>query len=113
MNNREVFEKVKAHLLTQGKRSMGPRNDETNTIRCAYRGDNGAMCAIGCLIPDELYSPTLEGHDSSHCDIRTVLAKAGFESIDKSMLSVLQRMHDGYSPDMWTIELDRIEARYL
>ena len=28
---------------------------------CRYRGQKGAMCAVGCLIPDEEYDPEMEG----------------------------------------------------
>jgi hypothetical protein len=27
---------------------------------CAYRGVDGAKCAIGCIIPDELYHPGID-----------------------------------------------------
>lgn len=29
--------------------------------RCAYRGENGMKCAIGYIIPDDKYSPEIEG----------------------------------------------------
>ncbi len=28
---------------------------------CSYRGEGGSRCAAGCLIPDDLYRPEMEG----------------------------------------------------
>lgn len=28
---------------------------------CRYRGEDGMMCAVGCLIPDDKYDPEMEG----------------------------------------------------
>lgn len=55
MTLQEVFDKVARHLLTQGQRSI-----LRETGRCAYRGDEGCMCAVGVLIADEHYHPKLE-----------------------------------------------------
>ncbi len=58
MTKQEIFDKVKAHLLAQGKRAV---NGDGN---CMYRGMDGTKCAVGCLIPDELYTPLLENHSA-------------------------------------------------
>ena len=48
------FDTVLAHLRKQGKRSTyGNRG-------CAYRGTDNTKCAIGALLPDELYDPKME-----------------------------------------------------
>jgi hypothetical protein len=57
MNMLEVFNKVEAHLLAQGVRSMKYLD------MCAYRGAGGLRCAVGCLIKDEFYHESLEGLD--------------------------------------------------
>lgn len=49
---------VAEHLGKQRKQSDGQHPDGHG---CCYRGDNGLMCAIGCLIPDELYDFQMEG----------------------------------------------------
>lgn len=48
MNKQEIFDKVYMELLKQKVPSM-------HNGRCLYRGPNGTKCAIGHLIPDELY----------------------------------------------------------
>lgn len=50
-------EKIRDHLTQQKARAMGGSQGTS----CRYRGDNGTMCAVGCLIPDELYHPHMEG----------------------------------------------------
>lgn len=45
----EIFDYVIQRLLEQGKRSM------TGEEGCKYRGDGGTRCALGWLIPDDLY----------------------------------------------------------
>ena len=60
MNQQEIFDKVATHLIAQGKQSLGSRED-THAKGCAYRGDDGTMCAAGCLIPGDEYKPDFEG----------------------------------------------------
>lgn len=69
MTNQEIFDKVATHLLSQGKRSA------LGGVGCAYRGDGGLQCAIGCLIPDELYRYELEGWGAAFCTVGAVVAK--------------------------------------
>ncbi len=50
----DIFDTVAVHLIEQGEPSV----DATGS--CQYRDGVGAngkmlMCAIGCLIPDEMY----------------------------------------------------------
>lgn len=54
MNKQEIFTTVVSHLRRQGRKSLANNS-------CSYRGNDGAMCAIGCLIPDEEYNPAMEG----------------------------------------------------
>jgi hypothetical protein len=66
MDKQKIFKKVAIHLLTQGKKSQRKLRFHRNTV-CAYRGYNNLKCAIGCLIPDKLYSSDLEG-----CSVRSL-----------------------------------------
>jgi hypothetical protein len=59
MTKQEIFDTVALHLIKQGKKSV-------NDIgRCLYRSPEGLKCAIGCLIPDEVYQRSMEGHGVS------------------------------------------------
>lgn len=53
----ETVKTISAHLAKQRKGSRVDGKDST----CAYRGNDNTMCAIGCLIPDELYNESYEG----------------------------------------------------
>jgi len=53
----QLFDYITAFLIKQGGPSF--RDDEGDEP--AYRGRGGRMCAIGCIIPDALYTPNLEG----------------------------------------------------
>lgn len=52
----DIFNYVVLHLKKQGTKSFSS-DEET----CAYRGNNGTMCAIGALIADHEYDPDWEG----------------------------------------------------
>lgn len=56
INRQEIFEKMVTGLYRQGKPSV----DLFNGF-CKYRGDGGTKCAIGFLIDDSEYDPSLEG----------------------------------------------------
>lgn len=94
MTNQEAFNIAVAGLAAQGfKRSMTARGD-----MCAYRGAgacDGMKCALGHLIPNELYSFKLEGRAvyefGNHDDINHLLSVLGLEA---KFVAALQRAHD-------------------
>lgn len=60
-----VFETCINHLLKQGCQSR--YRDKNGEMICAYRSEptetgEVLMCAIGALIPDEVYTPKMEGY---------------------------------------------------
>ena len=59
MTEQEIFNKVAVHLIKQNKRSV--IYDDNGDDFCRYRSEDGAMCAVGCLISDEEYLPEMEG----------------------------------------------------
>ena len=105
MTNQEVFTKVKNHLLSQMKHS---KNGES----CLYRGPDGLKCAIGALIPDDLYTPDLESNDIDHLlEICPEIASL-FHGVDGELLAGLQILHDHQPPSQWSAELRAIAATY-
>jgi hypothetical protein len=115
MNNQEIFDKVVTHLITQGVPSRIQMQD-SDTAVCMYRGDAGTKCAIGCLIPDDLYDPVLEsrsvrsfygmsvGHSDFHMTreqfakfqavTKSIVERLGIESSQEAFLAELQHTHD-------------------
>lgn len=59
MTEQEIFNKVYLHLKGQGCKAG--TMTASKSFNCAYRGPNNTSCAVGCLIPDELYDPEIEG----------------------------------------------------
>lgn len=112
MELQEIYDKVKAHLLTQMRKAR--LNDEDLT--CAYRSENGDTCAVGCLIPDDVYYPELEGASvaARSPKILDALEKSvGELSVDKfSLLVQLQNVHDGANVGYWKERLEGIALNY-
>lgn len=108
LTNQEVFNKVAKHLLTQNKKSQDIEQ------QCLYRGPYGLKCAIGFLIPDELYDPKYETNGVFG------LKEMGFDfniiNIDwyqsSELLGALQRVHDCTFPSTWKNELRKVATIY-
>lgn len=118
-----LFDKSAFHLLTQGKPSMAVSG---GSEQCKYRGPKGTSCAIGCLIPDELYSPKFETKGwSSFTPFGTLYgtkASRGrrvYELLnpDDSLevnffLERLQEVHDGDPVHEWPDRLRDVAKEY-
>lgn len=92
-----IFKRVTDHLLQQNAKSLNHDGD------CMYRGADGRMCAVGCLIADEHYSPGLESQLSSEPDVQKALEASGIEIDEHSvkLLRELQIIHDVYDLEKW------------
>jgi hypothetical protein len=70
---------------------------------CQYRTPDGGKCAIGALIPDDLYRPQYE-----HQGVSTLLqprhalkvVREAFKDVNLNLLRALQMAHDGV--DNWS-----------
>ena len=104
----EVFDVVATHLLTQNKKSQDSHG------QCLYKGPNGLHCAVGVLIPDELYCSYIEGGGIS--EAISYALSAGIVSPNREyrpyikLLHDLQSIHDEYSHETWATELQRTAA---
>lgn len=108
---RETFEKVKAHLLAQGKQAKHDGADGAPAWCCYRVPGTDLKCAIGCLIPDDVYSPDIEG--GCVYDLPTnMLRSLGAEGRDVRMrfLELLQNIHDCIGPHRWAETLDEFES---
>lgn len=84
-----VFDRVCEHLIAQGRPAAGERHS------CAYRGNDGSACAVGCLIPDDRYDEGMEGAGVGY----TVLRRVPELTPVRHLLAELQRVHD--STALW------------
>lgn len=91
MTSQEIFDKVCKHLVTQNKKATRP-----GRRMCNYRyGD--LKCAVGCLIPDEVYKPSMEG------PLTRLLSYEELKWMEPhyQLLSHLQGIHDTTLPFDW------------
>jgi hypothetical protein len=95
-SEQEVFDLAVTHLRTQGRRSIVTALSGRD--HCAYRGSDGLKCAIGVMIPDELYSPDMEGASLALSLIVDTLPPA-VQKMSMEYLHALQMCHD--APRAW------------
>ena len=95
MTPQEIFDTVAKHLITQGQQSQ--RDDGT----CLYRGPGGLKCAVGVLIPDDVYTPEMELDELGETGngVRGLLDRYAnvlpdYFSENVRLLSNLQNVHD-------------------
>jgi hypothetical protein len=110
-SNQEVFDVVAKHLLIQNAKSM-IKNMYLTDLMCAYRGKNGAKCAVGILIPDELYAPDMEGTTIDGPVIRMALKKVVSSEVHYNLIEALQNVHDKSCPDDWKMNLENVAVTY-
>lgn len=114
MGLQEIFDKVATHLLTQGEKSMLPHdhvvflNPHLN-IECAYRGENGLSCAVGCLIPDDKYDEYIEGKGVSEVN---AVCNMNWNYRQVQLLWELQSVHDDTPIHLWQQQLKLVADEY-
>lgn len=87
LDRQETFDRVLDHLRKQGEPAVN------NMGFCRYRTEDGRKCAIGALIPDELYQAGIENHTAeAPIVIDKIPGAAVWE--DGAYLKALQKIHD-------------------
>lgn len=94
MTEQEIFDKVWNHFVV----NKAPQSRSSKKL-CRYRGPNGEMCAVGLLIPDEIYSKKMEGLRVGEL-INIGMLDGDFIK-HKILLDRLQTIHD--EPDMFAL----------
>lgn len=113
MTAQEVFNKVSIHLLTQNAKSLKSSGSsrEHNITACSYRGDDGRMCAVGCLIPDERYNIDIEGYSVESYRVKDMLDDINLKEHTR-LLCRLQYVHDGIDVNEWRNKLKQVANEY-
>jgi hypothetical protein len=93
----EIYDKVKAHLLAQGR----PAVDASGT--CRFRDEAGRRCAIGALFPED--HPILRENGGALVAIRKLEELWGILLDDEAtrFLFGLQDIHDGVISDIGNV----------
>ncbi len=106
MTTQQAFTKMVKHLRKQGVQSASTRG----RALCRYRGPNGLMCAVGCLIPDNLYKKSFEG--VAVLGLYNTLGGTLFKNVSHDVLSDMQQVHDNFSPSQWEDGFERVARQY-
>jgi hypothetical protein len=88
----EVYDFVLTKIREQGTDS----SDEDGDF-CAYRGHENTKCAIGHMIPDDLYDPKMEKFPVDELLHKFNLENPTTNSIISELLLSLQHAHDSAS----------------
>lgn len=89
-NKQAVFNKVAKHLIKQKRRSASGGC-------CLYRGPDNLKCAIGCLIKNKYYSPSLEKQIFWNTSVLIAVEKSLGGTLSEEalwFLKDLQSLHD-------------------
>ena len=112
MNKQEVFDKIVNHMLTQNAKALDVKGI------CMYRGEEGRMCAVGCLITDEAYSPDIEKNAADSEEVLQALRNSGIDiapwspsNADSRFLNEIQQIHDYIDVDVWEKALIRFAEK--
>lgn len=109
----EIFNKVVTHLRKQGRKAMRFVNNELGgSTFCAYRTSEGLCCAIGCLIPEDKYRPSMEsGVVTYNQEVQSVLLSEGINTSHAptlGFLRTLQLVHDTNDFLQWEERLQEV-----
>jgi len=102
LTNQEIFDKAVGGLLKQGKAAR--KENEKGVNRCVYRTDDGLKCAVGQIIPDNLYQ---SGMEDLSVDVLFQIFSDEMSAIGLDMatqghlLNDLQCVHDTSGPVYW------------
>ena len=118
MTTQEAYEQIR-HWFAVEAIAFGYDHDARE---CVYRGghevDSPIRCAVGCLIPDELYTGEMESHWVESVFREWPSVGDHFDGVDTGFLSDAQRDHDemarqGASTlDDFVEQLDKVAERY-
>jgi hypothetical protein len=117
LTKKEVYDLVVEHLLTQKERCVSDYDES----ECLYRNESGLKCAVGALIPDNIYRPIIEhgdlrssndGPDENDAALQMTLICQGVTEKHFPMLNALQDLHDKHMPEDWIEELKPIRKRF-
>ncbi len=112
MTKKQIIQKVREHLLSQNEKAM---DEDTCLYRFAPHHRALLKCAVGCLIPDELYNSKMEKVSASLLttlcpNLKPWLYAEDLEIKDaEELLEDLQGVHDLSDVQHWPDELANVE----
>ncbi len=110
MTDQEIYEAQIAHFSAK-ETKFGFDNED---VKCLYRGPGGSKCAVGCLIPDEMYKTGFEdkpGPEVLH--ELNLLADDDNQRRSDGYIQKSQRLHDSFARAYNTDPHDQSERTWL
>lgn len=102
MTNQEALNRVVDWFIVQGNPPAADGRDG-----CCYRTPDHRRCAIGCLIPDEVYIDDIEGMSAlavisgnpslPRWNDKTAPVRQSLAGLDPEFAEEMQSAHDGWS----------------
>ncbi len=109
LTSQTAFNKIANHLIEQGCPAL-------DDCKCKYRltllEGKILKCAIGCLIPDNLYHPDMEGKRVGTLFGTYPKLKELLNQVKYQLLFDLQDVHDSGIPENWKKQLIVTAGRY-
>ncbi len=111
MDRQKAYDTAKAGLLAQNRKSSDERGF------CRLRGFDGTKCAIGFMIPDDMYDPGWEGGTVDEVLFKrgqsglTLADVLGVNDSDVGFLAELQSIHDNSAPVNWGWRLEKFATK--
>lgn len=90
----QALDRVWEHFIVKKRPFSYSKSANICRYRLHGRAKDATRCAAGVLIPDELYSPELEGLSCGDAPVSKVLREAGYTRADIQFLNGLQDCHD-------------------
>lgn len=94
----KIHARIYNHLMKQGKPAVVI---DLGMPSCQYRTKDAAplMCAAGCLITDEAYTPEIEGKRACDMGVREVFFQSGIPVDDQvfELIEMWQDAHDRFA----------------
>jgi hypothetical protein len=108
MSDQQAFTTVYRHLLTQHEKSQ-------DDVKCRYRyrkGNKILKCAVGCLIPNRIYTSAMEDLGVKQLFDEYPHLEALLEGVSGEMLRLLQNAHDDFEINEWETQLRYIAEQF-
>lgn len=117
MKAQDIFDTVVAHLRQQNAKALA--TSDSLGPHCVYRAADGKKCAAGCLIPNDLYDPKMEGKAfvclatmaTPELNMDFPKLRAHFADTDHNLIGDLQEVHDKYEVGDWEALFKRLAGK--
>lgn len=114
MSLQQLYDDICSHLDRQGCQSLG--SGGSLVPACMYRGVEGRKCAVGGILPDQYYTPNMEGMGAEELlgeypELVEYIREhyhlgGGIEEVEDLLLRT-QRVHDEFLVETWAVQFER------